>query len=268
MTTGLSIHTGHGNAPAAWAGAFVARVLVVVLLALGVASALIVLPPALTSGLHVTWGMDFRAYLEHAERWLAGGGFYLPEQLAGPYIVEDNTGNVYPPVLLYLLVPFVVGLPWIVWWAVPLGIIGAAIVARRPSPWQLVALALILVYPRSWTIVVLGNPAMWALAALAAGMVWTWPLVGVTLKLTFAPLALLGIRSRAWWAALGVAALLALPFGLMWLDYLTVIQNTETSRGLDYVLGEWPVAVLLLLGLYRTKGDGERGHRDGDLERT
>jgi hypothetical protein len=230
---------------------FAAYVIAALLLAFGLLSAAIVLPPALTTGLHVTWGMDFRAYLEHAERWLAGGGFYLPEQLAGPYIVEDITGAVYPPVLLYLLVPFVYGLPWAVWWAVPLVVVGAAIAARRPSPWQCVALALILVYPRTWTIVVLGNPAMWALAALTAGMVWTWPLVGVALKATFAPLALLGVRHRSWWRALAVALLLAVPFGAMWLDYLAVLVNTQTSRGPEYTLGEWPVALLLVVGLWR-----------------
>jgi hypothetical protein len=225
--------------------------LTAVLLAFAVVEASIVLPPALTSGLHVTWGMDFRLYVEHATRWMAGEGFYLPVQLAGPYVIEEVQGSAYPPVLLYLLVPFVVGVPWVVWWLVPLAVIGAAVVKARPSPWQCVALALILVYPRTWTIVVLGNPAMWALAALAAGMVWKWPAVGVLLKVTFAPLALVGANDRRWWAALGVAALLALPFGTMWLDYLTAVMNAETSRGLEYTLGEWPVALLLVVGLLR-----------------
>jgi hypothetical protein len=228
-----------------------AAALAAVLLVFAVIEAAIVLPPALTKGLHVTWGMDFRLYVEHATRWLAGEGFYLPVQLAGPYVMEDVLGSAYPPVLLYLLVPFVWGLPWLVWWLVPLAVIGAAVVRSRPSPWQWVALALILVYPRTWTIIVLGNPAMWALAALAAGMVWKWPAVGVLLKLTFAPLALVGVRHRSWWYALGVAVLLALPFGMMWLDYLTALTNAETSRGIEYTLGEWPVALLLVVSLAR-----------------
>jgi hypothetical protein len=229
-----------------------------VLLVFAAIEAAIVLPPALTTGIDVTWGMDFRAYMEHTQRWLAGEGFYLPAQLAGPYIVEDVTGAVYPPVLLYLLLPFVGGLPWALWWMVPLAVVAAAVVARRPSAWQLVALALILVYPRTWTVVVLGNPAMWAFAALAAGMVWKWPAVGVMLKVTFAPLALVGIRHRSWWYALAVAVLLALPFGLMWLDYVSVLLNTQTSRGIEYTLGEWPIALLLLLGLWRPKGEDVR----------
>jgi hypothetical protein len=224
-----------------------------VLLVFALIEAAIVLPPALTTGIDVTWGMDFRVYMEHTQRWLAAEGFYLPAQLAGPYIVEDVTGAVYPPVLLYLTVPFTV-LPWALWWLVPLAVIGAAVARSRPSPWQLVALALILVYPRTWTIVVLGNPAMWALAALAAGMVWKWPAVGVLLKATFAPLALVGIRHRSWWVALAVAGMLALPFGTMWLDWLTAVMNAETSRGLEYTLGEWPVALLLVVSLAGSPG--------------
>jgi hypothetical protein len=244
-----------------------AYTLTAVLVAFAVVEASIVLPPALTTGLHVTWGMDFRLYVEHATRWMAGEGFYLPVQLAGPYVIEDVQGSAYPPVLLYLLVPFVWGLPWLVWWLVPLAVIGAAVVKARPSPWQWVALALILVYPRTWTIIVLGNPAMWALAALAAGMVWKWPAVGVLLKVTFAPLALVGVRHRSWWYAAGVAVLLALPFGMMWLDYLTALLNAETSRGIEYTLGEWPVALLLVVALAEHDGLRTPGRRRGRVDK-
>ena len=230
-------------------GRFAARVITVLLLVVAVIEAAIVLPPALTTGIDVTRGMDFRAYLEHAARWLAGDGFYLPAQLAGPYVVEEVTGAVYPPVLLYLLVPFVWGLPWLVWWMVPLAVIGAAVARSRPSPWQWVALVAVLCYPRTWTVIVLGNPAMWALAALAAGMVWKWPSVFVAIKATFAPLALIGIRDRRWKYALGFAVLASLPFGAMWFDYVRVLLNTQTNRGIEYTLGEWPIALLLVVGL-------------------
>jgi hypothetical protein len=134
---------------------------------------------------------------------------------------------------------------------VPLAIIGAAVARSRPSPWQWVALAAILVYPRTWTIIVLGNPAMWALAFLAAGMVWKWPAVFVALKATFAPLALVGIRDRRWWLALGGGLVLALPFGTMWLDFPVAVLNAQTSRGIEYTLGEWPIALLLVVSLAR-----------------
>jgi hypothetical protein len=251
-------------------GVFAARTLTGLLLVFAGLEAAIVLPPALTTGIDVTWGMDFRAYLVHTVRWL-GGGFYLPEQLAGPYIVEDITGAVYPPVLLYLLVPFAWGAPWALWWLVPLGIVAAAVARSRPSPWQWVALAAILVYPRTWTVIVLGNPAMWALAALAAGMVWKWPAVFVALKVTFAPLVLVGIRDRGWWTALGIAAILTLPFAPMLPDFVVAVLNAQTSRGIEYTLGEWPIALLLVVGLLRhgrAEGDDQRRSRDAHLDGT
>jgi hypothetical protein len=232
-------------------GKVAAYALTGLLLVFALLEAAIVLPPALTTGIDVTWGMDFRAYLEHAARWLAGDGFYLPAQLAGPYVVEEVTGAVYPPVLLYLLVPFVWGVPWLVWWLVPLGIVAAAVARSRPSPWQWVALVAVLCYPRTWTVIVLGNPAMWSLAALAAGMVWKWPAAFVPLKATFAPLALVGIRDRRWWYAAGVALVLALPFGAMWADFVVAVLNAQTSRGPEYTFGEWPIALLLVVGLTR-----------------
>lgn len=249
--------TTNGESPRPKAGEVAAVAVTGLLLLVAIVEATIVLPPALTSGLHVTWGMDFRLYLEHTANWLAGEGFYLPVQLAGPYVMEDVLGAAYPPVILYLLVPSALGLPWLLWWLVPLGIIGVAVARSRPSWWRLALLAAILCYPRTWTVIVLGNPAMWAFAALAAGMVWKWPAVGVLLKLTLAPFALVGARHRSFWVALAVAGMLAVPFGAMWLDYLTAMTNATSSRGLEYTLGEWPIAIALVLSL------AGRGHRWG-----
>lgn len=238
------------KSPARRRGEVAAIAVTGLLLALAIVEAAIVLPQAF-SRLHVTWGLDLRLYLEHTENWLAGEGFYLPVQLAGPYVMEDVFGAAYPPVILYLLLPFAAGLPWIVWWLVPLGVIGAAVARSRPSWWQCAALALILVYPRTWMVIIYGNPSLWAFAALAAGMVWRWPAVGVLLKATLAPFALVGVRHKSWWLALAVAGMLAVPFGAMWLDYLTAMSNAESTRGPEYILGEWPIAILLVVGLYR-----------------
>lgn len=228
---------------------FGAVVVTILLLLIAAVEAAIVVPPAL-GNLHVTWGMDLRAYVEHATRWMAGEGFYLPAQLAGPYDVDALTGAVYPPVLLYLLVPLVLGAPWVLWWAVPLLLTAVSVIAARPAWWQWPILVAILVYPRTWTVIVLGNPAMWALAALAAGMVWKWPAVGVLLKATYAPFALVGIRDRRWWYALGLGLLLALPFGAMWLDFIDAVRFAQSPRGLAYTLGEWPIALALVVGLW------------------
>ena len=93
----------------------------------------------------------------------------------------------------------------------------------------------------------MGNPAMWAIALAVAGIAFGWPAWGAALKLTFAPLALTGIRRRSWWYGLPVALALCLPFGSMWLDYLTVMRNTVSDRGLEYVMGEWPIALTLVV---------------------
>jgi hypothetical protein len=195
----------------------------------------------------ITVGFDLRMYLERTQDWLTGGDFYRPRQLAGAYEVTHGD-SLYPPVLLYLTVPMTV-LPWAVWWLVPLAVIGAAVAHSRPSPWQWVALAAILVYPRTWTILLYGNPAMWALAALAAGMVWRWPSAFVLLKVTFAPFALVGIRDRRWWYAAAAMALFAMPLGGLWLQFPGVLLNAQTNRGIEYTLGEWPIALLLVVSL-------------------
>jgi hypothetical protein len=49
---------------------------------------------AVAYGWHGGIGSDFAPYLAFTRAWLAGEGFYLPVQLAGPYVVEDVTGNV------------------------------------------------------------------------------------------------------------------------------------------------------------------------------
>src|SRR3990167_2546558 len=52
-------------------------------------------------------GMDLRTYMARTNDWLAGDGFYRDRQLAGPYVIETDD-SLYPPTLLYLLVPFTV----------------------------------------------------------------------------------------------------------------------------------------------------------------
>ncbi len=155
-------------------------------------------------------GFDYDMYMNATRRFLAGGGFYAPGQLAGPYAVTD--GNIlYPPSSLALLVPFTL-LPAVLWWAVPLGIIGWVIATDRPSPWALAAILALLVLPvpfdwhfsHALVLVATGNPAMWIAAAVAVGTRWGWPAAFVLLKPSVAPFALIGIRSRGWWVAAGV----------------------------------------------------------------
>lgn len=201
---------------------------------------------AVALGWHGEIGQDLDVYLGYTRQWLAGEGWYDPAQLAGPYVVEAIDGNVYPPVLLYLTVPFALGVPAFLWWAVPLGIVCFTLYRHRPAWWAWPVLALAFAYPRTSTLLVTGNPSMWAIAFAVAGVAWKWPAVFAALKLTLGPLALIGIRHRSWWLALGIALLLCVPFGSLWLDYASVLRNTVSDRGIPYVMGEWPIALALV----------------------
>ena len=196
--------------------------------------------------------------MERTRAWLAGDGFYQSHQLEGPYnITQHPRPALYPPVLLYLTVPFTF-LPAPLWWAIPLGIIGLAIRRVRPPVGTWPILAALLVYPRTWLVLLYGNPSMWAFAALTAGLAWTWPTTWAMLKPTLGPFALLGINHREWWFGATVALLLALPFGPMWLDYMAAVGNARNDSGLDYLFGEWPIAaalVVVFLGRRARGGD-------------
>jgi hypothetical protein len=228
---------------ARWRYLAIAATVVLVEIAVGVG---ILTARAVVGGWYGPLAVDFELYQGFTRSWLAGGGWYAPEQLAGPYVIEDVMGNAYPPTLLYLTVPFALGLPALLWWLIPLGLIAAVLWRSPPAWWAWPVLAATLAYPRTWTPIVTGNPSMWAIAFAVAGVAWGWPAVGAALKLTFAPLALIGIRRRAWWIAAGVAIAAAVPFGTLWFDYATALVNASSARGVGYILGEWPIALGLL----------------------
>jgi hypothetical protein len=216
-------------------------------------------------GVTTAIGVDFNQYLAHAQRWLAGGSWYLPEQLAGPYSVEAVTGNVYPPTLLYAIGPFAAGwLPLPLWWILPIGAIALGFLRHPPAWWGYPLLALTFAVPRTWTILVLGNPAMWSIALAVWGVWWGWPAWGAAIKATFVPLVLTGVRHRRrWLAGLAVGLVLCVPFGSLWVDYVRVLLFTRSERGPEYILGEWPTAILLVAvafsASYRAAAPGANG---------
>jgi hypothetical protein len=188
-----------------------------------------------------SFGVDFHQYLDHARRWLDGGGFYLPSQLAGPYRVYDVLPPLYPPPFLLLILPFL-WLPQAVWWAVPLLTLAAVCWHWRPGPWGVAAIAWLVAWPRTYEIVLFGNPSLWIAAFAALGTVAAWPYVGVLLKPSLAPLALLGARHRSWWFALAAGLLISLPFGLMWVDYARALVNAD--QGWTYSLRDVPIVLI------------------------
>ncbi len=190
-------------------------------------------------------GGDYRAHMDAAQRVLESGAYYVPDQLTGPYPVRGGDA-LYPPVILYVLIPvYMVPEPLrsIVWWGVPLAIVVGVIIHHRPAWWSWPLLAACLWWWRTSSQVIHGNVVIWITAAVALGTIYRWPAVLALVKLPAAPFALVGIRSRGWWAGLVGLVVLSLPF-LRWTqEYPTVLSNLQTGGGL-YALAEYPLLLL------------------------
>ena len=203
------------------------------------------------------FGIDLSLYVDRTRSWLEGDGFYLPRQLTGhPYPAMFGDAY-YPPVAMLLTLPFTFGIPWLLWWAIPLTLLVVSIIRIRPTLWALPVIAAVLAYPRTWGALICGNPSIWAFAFLAAGLAWRWPAVFVPFKLTLAPFALIGVHRRSWWIGAAVGVALCLPFAAPWIDWATAMANVQMSpgHGLDYVLGEWPIALgIVAVGLLSSRG--------------
>jgi hypothetical protein len=186
-------------------------------------------------------GIDYNLYMESTRRWLAGGPYFEPYQLAGPYPI--SMGDVlYQPNALLLFVPFTV-LPAFLWWAIPLGVTVWSIVKLQPSVIAWPFIALCLAWPPTLARTVAGNPVMWVVAALALGCLYRWPSVGVLLKPTLFPFALIGVRDRRWWVALAVLVVISVPFGSMWFDWFRAVTNAQNG-GLFYSFQDVPILLL------------------------
>jgi hypothetical protein len=185
-------------------------------------------------------GIDYTLYMDATRRWLDGGTFFQPYQLAGPYPLQ--MGDVlYPPTALWLFIPFTL-LPALLWWAIPLGVTAAMVWRLRPAPVAWPFLAFCCFWPPFVARIVAGNPVMWVMAAVALGFAFRWAFVGVLLKPSLFPFALLGVRSRSWWVALAVVVAASIPFGAMWIDWVKAVTNS--SGGLLYSLQDVPILLL------------------------
>ena len=186
-------------------------------------------------------GIDYTLYMDATRRWLAGGSFYEPYQLAGPYPIQ--MGDVlYAPNAMPLFIAFT-ALPAFLWWAIPLGVTAWAIWRVRPAPVAWPFMALCIFWPTMVARTVAGNPVMWVMAAVALGFIVRWAFVGVLLKPSLFPFALLGVRSRRWWIALAVWIAISIPFGALWFDWVSALTNS-TGGGLLYSLQDVPILLL------------------------
>jgi hypothetical protein len=190
-------------------------------------------------------GVDVALYREAAARWMAGGSFYEPRQLVGPYEVAHGD-ILYPPVGLWLFAPAAI-LPQIpalaLWWGIPALVMAWVIhrVRPRPAVWPLIALCL--AWPTTPLKIWTGNPVIWSMAAMAVAVVWRGGAPFALLKPSLFPFALFGIGRRAWWIGLAIFVALCLPFGSMWLDWLTTVVNAR-GGGLLYSALEAPMLAL------------------------
>lgn len=190
-------------------------------------------------------GLDYRNYADATRTWLAGGGWYLPHQLAGPYAISP--GDVlYPPIWLLLFVPAAL-LPAFLWWAAPIAITIAVIIRLRPAPLAWATMAAFLAWPPTAVHLLTGNPGIWLVASLALATLYRWPAAFLLTKITVGPLALFGARDRRWWLTAGALVLLSVPFLPMWPDYVRVLLNAQSATGPLYSAQDLPMLLIPLV---------------------
>jgi hypothetical protein len=211
---------------------------------------------ATSAPLDQPFAKDVQLYLDAADRWLAGGPFYEPRQLAGPYEVAHGD-ILYPPVGLWLFAPAAILPPpvaLVLWWGIPAAVTIWAIlrVSPRPAVWPLIALCL--AWPTTPLKIWTGNPVIWCIAAMAVAIIWRWGAPFALLKPSLFPFALFGIRRRAWWIGLAVFVALCIPFGALWADWLTTVINSRGAGPLYSALEAPMLALPLVAWAGRRRG--------------
>jgi hypothetical protein len=228
------------------------RALIVALLAMVALQVVAIWIPNMQNG-EAPPGMDYGFYVERTQSWLDGDGFYRDRQLHGPYDIE-NGDALYPPPIVLLMLPWVLGAPAALWWAIPIALAMLALRKLRPPLWAWAVLAAVLVYKRTLIAIVLGNPAIWAFAGILAGAAWGAPGVLALVKPILAPFALTGWRHRSFWIALAVVGSVSLLFLPMWPTYLQVLRDAHNTRDVWYVIGEVPTGIALAVVAVASRG--------------
>ncbi len=186
-------------------------------------------------------GVDYRLYMDAATSWLNGGPFFQSYQLAGPYPI--SAGDVlYPPVALILFVPFTF-LPALLWWMLPAVAVAWCLFRLRPTRLAWLWIAVCALWPTTPLKALTGNPVIWAVAAMALGVLYYWPSVIVLIKPSLFPFAFFGANRRAWLLAVGVFVLACLPFGSLWIEWIRSLVNSQ-GGGLAYSVLEAPMLAL------------------------
>ena len=189
-------------------------------------------------------GVDPVFYRDMGQRWLDTGTFYTDRQLSGPYATTTLVDNLYPPIALYLFVPFVF-LPLILWWIIPLAVVAFVLLYLKPAAWSWPILALIVALPKSISAVIFGNSDLWVAAAVAGGVVLGWPAILAVFKPSLIYLAVIGINRISWWFMAAILLVLSLPLLPLWLEYPAIILNSSST--FTYSIGNLPFALLPII---------------------
>jgi hypothetical protein len=205
-------------------------------------------------------GVDYRLYVGAAQRWLDSGQFYWPAQVAGPYHVHDLPSILYPPPILYLLVPFTV-LPGVLYWLIPAVLTLIAFWRLRPAPWSVLAIIALAATGFVQGPVFWGTPVFWLVPVVAWGGLLGWPAPFVLLKPTLAPFALVGLRRpRGFVLGILLLAVLSLPLIGLWGDWFAAIRNSDLSPtyGIEQVL-LLLIPLLAVIGSTRPRDEAATG---------
>ncbi len=195
---------------------------------------------------------DYQIVIDAARRWLDGGSYFQPWQLAGAYQMEP--GDVlYPPVTLWLFVPFALLPPILsaaLWYAIPLGVTVGALRALRPSLTGWAVIGLLFWWPRTWGYILGGNPSMWVVAILAGAVAWGTPASLMLFKPSLFPFALFGIHRRQWWLGLAALVVGSLPLLPLTLDWLRVVGDGRNEMGPLFALPEITMELIPFVAWY------------------
>jgi hypothetical protein len=206
-----------------------------------------------------SFAVDYGIYMDAVDRWLRDGTWYPDRQLHGPYTIE--LGDVlYPPALLYLLVPFRWLGPYL-WSAIPAIVLAAVVVRQRPALWGWLLIGMCLAWPYSVAKLIFGNPVIWGAAVVGLATLFRWPAALLVVKPTVIPFAVIGIRDRRWWICLGVLAALSIPFLADTLRYPQVLLDAQTNPidgrgGPLYSLQEYPLLLVPIVAWISRWGRG------------
>ena len=125
----------------------------------------------------------------------------------------------------------------------PAAAVGWCLFQLRPSRLAWLWVRVCLAWPTTPLKILTGNPVIWAMAAMALGVLYAWPSVLVLIKPSLFPFALFGIREKRWWLALIAFAIACVPFGSLWIDWIHSILNSQ-GGGIGYSILEAPMLAL------------------------